>query len=191
MPILNEDRTAIIKDHSLKTYPWTGKIATWQKHKNVAKPKLNCDTDRILLSSNRTLSLLYGRRWLLPGVLHLQLILKMLKAKWYDYKVFRSKEENYSWTENLRWNESRWKAGNYVAAIEQGHIEISLPREGSLCISFFHGSNGRSEPWHLLLGFICSGRDRVSCVFPQAPFTVNKDRHFQGALFLTYFRCLF
>lgn len=41
MSILNKDRTVIIKDHSLKTYPWMGKIATWQKHKNVVKPKLN------------------------------------------------------------------------------------------------------------------------------------------------------
>lgn len=40
-PIINEDRTVIIKDHSLKTYTWTGKTSTWQKHKNVVKPKLN------------------------------------------------------------------------------------------------------------------------------------------------------
>lgn len=44
VPILTEERTVVIKDHSLKTYTWTGwsgKIATWQKHKNVVKPKLN------------------------------------------------------------------------------------------------------------------------------------------------------
>lgn len=67
-------------------------------------------------------------------------------------------------------------------------IEISLPREGSFCFFFLHG---RNEPWHLLVGFICSGSVYVSCVLPQAPFTVNKDRRFQGALFLTYFRYLF
>lgn len=33
VPVLNEDRPVIIEDHSLKTYTWTGKIATWQKHK--------------------------------------------------------------------------------------------------------------------------------------------------------------
>lgn len=41
MPILNEDRSVIIRDHSLKTHPRSGKIATWEKHKNVVKPKLN------------------------------------------------------------------------------------------------------------------------------------------------------
>lgn len=35
VPMLNEDRTVIIKDYSLKTHNWSGKIATWQKYKNV------------------------------------------------------------------------------------------------------------------------------------------------------------
>lgn len=80
VPILNEDRTFFIKDHILKAYSWTGKCATRQKHKNVVKPKLNTDTDWVLFSSNKTLSLRYGSRWLLPGVLQSQLILKLLKA---------------------------------------------------------------------------------------------------------------
>lgn len=44
VPILPEERTVVIKDHDLETYTWTGwsgKIATWQKHTKVVKPKLN------------------------------------------------------------------------------------------------------------------------------------------------------
>lgn len=51
-----------IKDHILKAYSWTGKHWTRRKHKNVVKPKLNTDPDKVLLSSNKTLSLIYGSR---------------------------------------------------------------------------------------------------------------------------------
>lgn len=105
-------------------------------------------------------------------------------------KTTKFREENSSWTVSGRIRSDE-RLGIMWLLLSKDTLESPLPREGSFCISFFHGSNGRNEPWHLLVGFICSGSVRVSCVLPQAPFTVNKDRRFQGALFLTYFRCLF